>query len=405
MPTSSAPPHLVDTPIFLIIIGCTVFAVLTALSMLGPLLVAMSHDWHTTVPAVAQLVTSAAVAWAATAIVVGPFSDAYGRKPVLLTGALLVGLASICTALAPNLPSAAVFRILAGVGGGMVPPTCIALLGDLLPSEKRALGVAVVTTQPGLSSVLGVPLVTLIATYAGWRAAFMAVGGVLLVCSLTVFLYTPEHNAQRKLLALGSRLKQVGRFSVTWLLVFTNLTVRTAYGLIVTFFPPFLQVTYHLSTAELALPVSIVALGTTCGLFLGGRIGKSQRRLSIAAVTALIAALPGTAAFVVDDNLWLSVAVTSVFMVLTMPLATLLFVVGVDVGRATRGTLTGILSGSGYASYAVGAAIGGLAVAHIGYSALSYALIASTLGSSLLLTLLIQTQAEDRARTYFRQPP
>jgi len=90
-------------------------------------------------------------------------------------------------------------------------------------------------------------------------------------------------------------------------------------------------------------------------------------------------------------------------MVLTMPLATLLFVVGVDVGGAARGTLTGVLSGSGYASYALGAAIGGLAVAHIGYSALSYALITSTLGSSLLLTLLIHTQAEDRARAYFRQ--
>ena len=371
--------------------------------MLGPLLVAMSHDWHTTVPAVAQLVTSAAVAWAATAIVVGPFSDAYGRKPILLVGALLVGLASIGTALAPNLPSAAVFRILAGVGGGMVPPTCIALLGDLLPSEKRALGVAVVTTQPGLSSVLGVPFVTLIAAYAGWRAAFFSVGGALLLCMLMVFLYTPERNEQRKLLILGSRLRQVGRFSVTWLLAFTNLTVRTAYGLIMTFFPPFLQVTYHLSTAELALPVSIVALGTTCGLFLGGKIGKGQGRLSIAAVTALIAILPGMAAFLLDDSLWLSVAVTSVFMVLTMPLATLLFVVGVDVGGTARGTLTGVLSGSGYVSYAVGAAIGGLAVAHIGYSALSYALVASTLGSSLLLTLLIHTQAEDRARAYFRQ--
>ena len=238
---------------------------------------------------------------------------------------------------------------------------------------------------------------------AGERPSW-AVGAALLLCTLLVFLHTPERNAQRQLLVLGSRLRQVGRFSVTWLLAFTNLTVRIAYGLIMTFFPPFLQVTYQLSTAELALPVSIVALGTTCGLFLGGKIGKSQGRLSIAAVTALLATLPGMAAFFLDDSLWLSVAVTSVFMLLTMPLATLLFVVGVEVGGAARGTLTGVLSGSGYASYAVGAAIGGLAVAHIGYAALSYALVASTLGSSLLLTLLIQTRAEDRARAYFRQP-
>ena len=403
-PTSPEPTGSVNTSILLIAIGCTVFAVLTAFSMLGPLLLAMSHDWHTTVPAVAQLVTAAAVAWAVTALVVGPFSDAYGRQPVLLAGALLVGLASIGTALAPDLPSAAVFRILAGVGGGMVPPTCIALLGDLLPVEKRALGVAVVTTQPGLSSVIGVPFVTLIAAYAGWRAAFLTVGSALLLCTLVLLRYTPERNAQRKPLLLGIRLRQVGRFSVTWLLAFTNLTVRTAYGLIMTFFPPFLQVTYNLSTAELALPVSIIAVGTTCGLFLGGKIGTSRRRLSIAAATALIATLPGLTIFLLDDRLWLSVALSSVFLLLAMPLATLLFVVGTDVGGPARGTLTGVLSGSGYVSYAVGAAIGGVAVAHSGYTALSYALVAATIGSSLLLTLLVQTKAEDRAREYFRQP-
>ena len=406
MTASSFPvpsPEASHSTIILIAIGFTVFAVLTALSMLGPLLVTMADDWHTTVPIVAQLVTSAAVAWAVTAIVVGPFSDAYGRKPILLTGTLLVGLASIGTGLAPNLSSAAMFRILAGVGGGMVPPTCIALLGDILPSEKRAMGVAVVTTQPGLSSVIGVPLVTLLAAYAGWRVAFFAVGATILVCSLVLFAYTPGRQGQRKLLVLGIRLRQVGRFSVTWLLALTNLTVRTAYGLIMTFFPPFLQVTYGLDAAELALAVSIVAVGTTCGMFLGGKIGKSPRRLSIAAATILVATLPGMATFLLDSSLWLTVAVTSVFMVLSMPLATLLFVVGTDVGGTARGTLTGVLSGSGYASYAVGAAIGGLAVAHIGYSALSFALIAATIGSGLLLTFLIKTKAEDRAREYFRQ--
>ena len=180
MTTAQEPPPPANTTILLIAIGCTVFAVLTALSMLGPLLVDMSQDWMTTVPVVAQLVTAAAVAWAATALVVGPFSDAYGRQPILLTGVLLISLASIGTALAPNLATATVFRVLAGVGGGMVPPTCIALIGDIVSVERRAMSVAVVTTQPGLSSVLGVPLVTLLGAYAGWRAAFFAVGGVLL---------------------------------------------------------------------------------------------------------------------------------------------------------------------------------------------------------------------------------
>lgn len=400
---ASSPPDAGSQTILVATVGCTVFMVLTALAMLGPLLVVMSADWHTTVPMVAQLVSATAAAWAAAALVAGPVSDAYGRRPIVLTGAGLVGLASIGTALAPDLSSAAVFRILAGVGGGMLLPTCIALIGDVVPAAKRATSVAAVTTQPGLSSLMGVPLMTLVAAAAGWRTAFWGVGGVLLACSAMVWLYVPASNRHTSRLVLGGLLTQAGRTSFTWMLACTNLAVRAAYGLITTFFPAFLQLSYGLSTAELALPVSIVAVGTTCGMFLGGRLGSGRRRRRRAAASILGASLPGVAVFMLDTHLWWTVGVTGVFMVLSMPVATLTFVIATEVGGPYRGTLTGMLSSSGYASYALGAALGGLAIAHFGYAAVSLGLLLATVGSGLLLTFLLSDRAVDRARLYYAQ--
>ena len=103
--------------------------------MMGPLLVDRADALAVSVPVVAQLVTIAAATWAATALLVGPFSDAFGRKPVLLLGTCCVAAGSLELGLAPSFSVAAGFSILIGVGGGMVPPTCIALIEDFFPSR------------------------------------------------------------------------------------------------------------------------------------------------------------------------------------------------------------------------------------------------------------------------------
>lgn len=83
-------------------------------------------------------------------------------------------------------------------------------------------------------------------------------------------------------------------------------------------------------------------------------------------------------------------------------MATLLFIVGAEVGGTARGTLAGVLSGSGYVSYAFAAAFGGFLVAQLGYGALSCLLAVVTISSCLLLFFLKYSQAEERARDYFR---
>lgn len=410
MSTAPQPPGTTEVPdaraagspaVLCATVACTVFVTLTAMAMLGPLLVVMAAEWRTTVPVVAQLATAAATAWAVAALLAGPVSDAYGRRPVLVAGALMIAAASIGTALAPDVASAAGFRILAGLGGGMLLPTGIALVGDVMPAERRATGVAVVTTQPGLSSVVGVPLVTLAAAAAGWRAAFAVVGTAMLACGVALWRRTPHSTGPRPV--LGARLVRACRPSFAWFLVATNFAARAMYGLVVIFFPPFLQEVHGLGTAELALPVSIVAVGTTGGLYLGGRIGKSPRRLLVAEAATLAAVLPGLAAFTLDSSLWLTVAMTSLFMVFGMPLATLTYVVGTEVGGPLRGMLAGLLSGSGYASYAIGAAVGGLAIARFGYAAASAGLLLALLVSGLCLPFLLHGRTLDRARQSYAQ--
>ena len=86
-----------------------------------------------------------------------------------------------------------------------------------------------------------------------------------------------------------------------------------------------------------------------------------------------------------------------------MPLATLTYVVGTEVGGPLRGTLAGLLSGSGYSSYAIGAAVGGLAIARFGYAAASAGLLLALLASGLRPSFLLYGRMLDRARQSYAQ--
>ena len=164
-------------PLLLGSLALAVFLAVTAVAMLAPLLVDMALALGTTVPAAGQLVTAAAAVWAVTALVAGPFSDAYGRKPVLLLGIGFLAAGSLGMGLAPTFAVAMGFSLLVGIGGGMVPPTCISLVGDMIRETRQPMSIALLTMQPGMSIMLGVRWLPSWATSPGgafpfWRSGW-----------------------------------------------------------------------------------------------------------------------------------------------------------------------------------------------------------------------------------------
>ena len=68
--------------------------------MLGPLLVDLASHLQTSVASVGQLGGAIAIAWAITAPLAGPVSDIYGRRRLLLTGLMLMGLGVLASGIA-----------------------------------------------------------------------------------------------------------------------------------------------------------------------------------------------------------------------------------------------------------------------------------------------------------------
>ncbi len=93
------------------------------------------------------------------------------------------------------------------------------------------------------------------------------------------------------------------------------------------------------------------------------------------------------------------------FMLLIVPVTTLLMILVAETGGASRGTLAGVISSSNWGGTATGAAIGGLLVAQVSYGALSLLLVSAVLGSGLLMAFIVNEAAVARAREHFSTLP
>ena len=130
--------------------------------MLGPLLVVLADEFNTSVAVAGQLAAATFVTWGIIAPLVGPFSDTYGRRPVLLTGLAILAIGVLGSAASLSFISLIAFRLLTGIGAAMIPPTLAATVADILPEADRGRGVGFLAGSSWLGVALGVPVVALI---------------------------------------------------------------------------------------------------------------------------------------------------------------------------------------------------------------------------------------------------
>lgn len=103
----------------------------------------------------------------------GKLADLYGRKPVLMTGALIFLAGSALCAAAWNMPSLIAFRALQGVGAGAIQSIVSTLAGDLYDITERGRVQGWISTVWGVSAIVGPTLGGTFAEYATWRWIFL----------------------------------------------------------------------------------------------------------------------------------------------------------------------------------------------------------------------------------------
>jgi len=253
------------------------FTVTSSGSATAPFLQPIADDLGTTLAAVAHLFAAQALTWGSAALVTGAFAQRLGRRGVLAASLVLMAATRVGFAHAPNYTVALACQLLSGVCGGAFMGTVFACVSDHVPAGMRGRALSWVITGQSLSLVLGVPLVTLLGTLGGWRAALSIHGLLTLVTAAAVRFATPpdpplhpDAHQGRPALAALVQPKLVA-------LLAAGTSERVCFATLAIYLPTSLQRAYGVSLSVLALALALVALGNLVGNVVGGRIADRTR--------------------------------------------------------------------------------------------------------------------------------
>lgn len=129
---------------------------------------------------------------AAGAFVLGPLSDRFGRRRMLLACTLIFGGFAFLTAWCETFNQLLMLRFLTGVGLGGAMPGIIALTSEYAPARLRATSITIMFCGFPLGAFLGGFLAAGLIPAYGWRSVFLVGGAIPLIFALVLWAAIPE---------------------------------------------------------------------------------------------------------------------------------------------------------------------------------------------------------------------
>ena len=353
-----------------------------------PFLLDMARDLQADLAAVANLVSASSVTWGATSLVAGAASDRLGRKPILLAGLLIVVLSVVGTAVSESYGWVAAWRLIGGMGGGAFMGTVFATVSDQFPSAERGRALGWIITGQSLSLVMGVPLLTFIGAFGGWRGALAAQGLATLAAMLALWVVVPRVRARRteRPVPVRSVVKLLGPKVLA--LLGAGTMERVCYACVVVFLPTYLLATYGVSLQSLAIGLALVSLGNLAGNFLGGHLtDRVPNRAFLFAASLAVTAVLALPLLLWQPGVELSIIFGFAYTVVNAIGRPAVLAAVSEVSSEARGALMGLNVTFSSFGWLGASALGGWLITGSGFGALGLLAAATGLAGAILATL------------------
>lgn len=180
----------------LIAVSMALMAVIASVSGLNVAQTEMAVDLETSQTTVLWIINIYTLALSALLLPLGAIGDRLGRRPMLIAGLGIFGVASVVAGLAPTAEVMLAARVAGGIGAAIIMPVTLAVITSTFPEDQRGKAIGVWTGVAGGGGILGMFLSALLVDIADWRWLF-TLPIVLVVSALAMTLASVPNSRER----------------------------------------------------------------------------------------------------------------------------------------------------------------------------------------------------------------
>jgi DHA1 family multidrug/chloramphenicol efflux transport protein-like MFS transporter len=123
---------------------------------------------------------------------IGPLSDRYGRRPLLLCGCAIFGVTCIAAFMTRSIEAFNALRLLQGMGLGFVVAVSYPVLQEVFCEADAVRLMALLGNVALLSPLLGPLIGSLLLEWLTWRQVFLGLGAAAAIAGLGLYVCMPE---------------------------------------------------------------------------------------------------------------------------------------------------------------------------------------------------------------------
>lgn len=174
------------------------FLTYIANDMIMPGMLSVVKSFHGPESAIATSLTLYLLGGATLQLFLGPISDRYGRRPIMIFGALLFFICTVFIALTFSMEQFLAARYFQGMGLCFIAVIGYATLQEIFSEMDAIRLIAIMANVSIIAPLIGPLLGALFIYYYSWRMIFAVIGVLALVALWGLYKYMPESIGQIK---------------------------------------------------------------------------------------------------------------------------------------------------------------------------------------------------------------
>ncbi|WP_254306674.1 MFS transporter [Clostridium sp. 001] len=346
--------------VILFILGLAAFIVMADNWVVSPILPAISKDLGVSVTSAGILISAYMIPFGLFQLIFGPLSDRFGKRQILNFTMFFSIFGVALTAFGKSLGQLTIYRAITGIFAASVMPVSMALIGDLVPMEKRQSAIATFMGAAFLGQSLSMFIGGSIAYFLNWRSTFIVYA--VLAAFVTIIYSTVGHRIPSQknpksefLVPYGRLLKNTSSLIVYILILLEGMFILGSFSYLGAFIDKIYRFNY------LTIGFIMTAFGFTA--LIGGRVSiKLSSKLgkrNVIILGLVLAAFADMVFFIAGNVLWsLVIGIALLGLGLTLEHSTLI-TIATGFAVKARGCAMSLVAFCFMGGGGIGTAVGG----------------------------------------------